>query len=162
MAGDAMKFTAIQRLEMYSIPEPNSGCWLWTKFVDKDEYGFIRNNGVRMRAHRFSYQYHKGNIPSGMVVCHKCDNPSCVNPEHLFIGTKKDNTQDMLNKGRNGLTGARGESNGNTKLKELDIIDIIKSSKSYKKLAEIYGVGSSTIARIKKRQVWAHVKLEDF
>ena len=143
------------------IPEPNTGCWIWLKFLDKDGYGFIRDNGVRHRAHRYSFLKHNGDIPKGHVVCHSCDNPTCVNPEHLFSGTKKDNTQDMLKKGRNGRTGTKGEKNPKTTLKERDVISIIKSSSTYRELSKLYNVSVSTIGRIKKRHVWAHVKLED-
>ncbi|MGJ8660688.1 MAG: HNH endonuclease signature motif containing protein [Bacteroidota bacterium] len=161
MAGRCSNLSTYDVFEQSYIPEPNSGCWLWLNFLDKDGYGFIRDNGIRHRAHRYSFLKHKGEIPKDNVVCHKCDNPTCVNPDHLFIGTKKDNTQDMLKKGRNGKTGARGEMNPNTKLKENDIINIVKSNFSNTKLSRIYDVSMSTIARIKTRQVWAHVKLED-
>jgi hypothetical protein len=161
MAGDASKYTAIERLEMYSIPEPNTGCWLWMNFLDKDGYGFIRDNGTRKRAHRFSYETYKGEIPKDNVVCHRCDNPSCVNPGHLFAGTKKDNTQDMLRKNRQGTFRLKGEENPKAKLKSSDILNIIKSTESYSKLARLYNVGKSTIARIKKRQTWAHIELEN-
>lgn len=83
-----------------SIPEPNTGCWLWTgpTFPGK-EYGISRK-GKKRFAHRLSYEAFRGNIPKGLCVCHSCDVPSCVNPDHLWIGSAKDNMADMIRKGR--------------------------------------------------------------
>lgn len=84
------------------IPEPNTGCWLWTNALDKDGYGFIfidRKTSSK-RAHRFSWALHNGKIPYGGVIMHKCDTPSCVNPEHLVLGTHADNIFDKTSKHR--------------------------------------------------------------
>ena len=88
-------------------PEPVSGCWLWTGSLDDKGYGRvwagIRTSGGNKRpspASRVSYQLHVGEIPKGLVVRHKCDNPACVAPHHLEVGTKKENTQDMVLRGR--------------------------------------------------------------
>lgn len=78
---------------------PNS-CWIWGLRVDKQGYGRINFNSKTEQAHRISYKAFRGDIPNGMCVLHKCDNPTCVNPDHLFLGTKKDNVQDMILKGR--------------------------------------------------------------
>lgn len=87
-----------------------SGCWQWTLTVRKDGYGLCRRFGKIQYAHRLSYQMHVGDIPVGLGVLHDCDNPRCVNPEHLFLGTQKDNMQDASRKGRN--TRLFGKSNG--------------------------------------------------
>ena len=77
-------------------------CWIWKGHILWDGYGQFRGyNSLKMRAHRFSFEYYKHKIPEGMQVLHTCDNPKCVNPEHLFIGTHKDNMHDMTMKGRN-------------------------------------------------------------
>ena len=77
-----------------------TGCWEWTGFKNKKGYGTLSVNHKQRGAHRLSYQFYRGPIPKGMCVCHICDNPSCVNPDHLFLGTIQDNTQDMIDKNR--------------------------------------------------------------
>ena len=86
--------------ESRSIPEPNSGCFLWLSNRDKKGYGILRFNGKPWRAHRLAWTLKYGKVPSGLLVCHRCDNPSCVNPLHLFVGSYADNERDKVKKGR--------------------------------------------------------------
>jgi len=82
------------------VPEPMSGCWIWIGSTNAYGYGDIRYKQKPYKAHRASWMIHKGDIPNGMIVCHKCDVPACVNPNHLFLGTHMDNTKDKIAKGR--------------------------------------------------------------
>lgn len=93
--------TPAQILELVE-PEPNSGCWLWPGDTLKG-YGRVSYIGTRQAAHRVSWLIHRGLIPEGLFVCHKCDVKLCVNPDHLFLGTQVDNMQDWTKKGKNRL-----------------------------------------------------------
>ena len=161
---------SIAFIEKRSIPEPNSGCWLWTAYCDKDGYGICctgsmqANTRRHIKAHRLSYATFKGPIPDGKIVCHACDTPSCVNPDHLFAGTWNDNVQDMMRKNRNRGGGKPhpGEANGNARLTvaQVEIIRAqhIRAKRSVEgstaDLAQRFGVSSSTIQRIAKCETW--------
>lgn len=91
--------------------EPNSGCWIWAGAHKKNGYGhFYNGRGKFILAHRFSYEFHVGDIPDGLVVMHDCDQPWCVNPNHLSVGTQKKNIQDSFRKGRSVRKGQRQPS----------------------------------------------------
>ncbi len=88
------------RFEDKFIPEPNSGCWLWTAGVNQRGYGKMKIKGRVVYAHRVAWSLMVGKIPRNRFICHHCDTPACVNPRHLFIGTSYDNMRDMVKKGR--------------------------------------------------------------
>jgi hypothetical protein len=90
----------ITRFERKFIPEPNSGCWLWTDAVTAKGYGRILVGNKSRIASRVSHYIYKGTIPTGLLVCHTCDTPSCVNPDHLWLGSAADNMKDCSDKGR--------------------------------------------------------------
>ena len=85
------------------IATDRGGCWQWTAGTFDSGYGAISIDGKMMKAHRVAYAEFVGLIPVGMCVCHRCDNPGCINPAHLFLGTNADNATDMMEKGRHGL-----------------------------------------------------------
>lgn len=121
-------------------------------------YGTVRGHGNEpIYAHRYSYELHKGLIPKDGIlhVCHTCDNPSCVNPDHLFLGTMSENMKDKIKKGRN----PRGEKSGLAVLSEKEVLEIrsIYPALSCKKLGEKYGVNGNTIFDIIKRRTWTHI-----
>jgi hypothetical protein len=149
--------TLRDRFEAKYIPEPNTGCWLWTAVCTEKGYGKFRADNRKIaRAHRVSYELYIGDIPKGMFVCHKCDNPGCVNPDHLFIGTAADNTNDMMKKGRGVFL--KGERHGRARFSEDDIVAIRADTRSQIEIAKEYGVHESTISHIKTRRTWSHVK----
>ncbi|KKK76925.1 hypothetical protein LCGC14_2858760 [marine sediment metagenome] len=92
--------TSEERFNEKWIPVTETGCWLWMAHKNPNGYGTLRVDSVDFPAHRYSWMLHKGRIPEGLCVLHKCDTPLCVNPEHLWLGTKKDNTHDAIKKGR--------------------------------------------------------------
>jgi hypothetical protein len=118
----------------------------------------IGNNKRAMGAHRFIWKQCFGEIPEGMFVCHKCDNPKCINPEHLFLGTQKDNMKDMAKKGRS----MWGEKHRSAKLKKEQVIEIKNKLKNYKyglvhKIAKEYGISDREISSIKNNKKWKKI-----
>lgn len=122
-------------------------CWPWKGTVGQHGYGIFRLRGKNVRAHRHSYLLHKGDVPDDLLVCHSCDNTICVNPSHLFLGTSKDNTADMIAKGR-GKRLAYGEDNPSCKLsdEQLQQIRTLAQTANMTRIAKIYGVSRSLIS----------------
>src|SRR5688572_24439688 len=116
------------------------GCWIWQGATD-GRYGEARLNGKKQKTHRIAWTLVNGEIPEGMFALHRCDNPPCVNPDHLFLGTKKDNRADCLQKGRQ----ARGEMNGSALLTADAVRAIRASSLPHRELARMFGVVRSAI-----------------
>lgn len=136
-------------------------CWIWRPSAESNHHGrfHIGKLGKAMiGSHRWSYEFNLGPIPNDMLVCHRCDNPPCVNPGHLFLGTSSDNMKDCVQKGRS--VNNRGESCGTAKLTNKQVLDIRSRSVcwgSEKRLAKEFGVNPNTICHIRKGRTWKHV-----
>jgi hypothetical protein len=148
----------VYRFHESYVPEPNSGCWLWLGSQRGSMgYGSIKIKGKNVVSHRYSWEIHYGEIPYLSLVCHTCDNPACVNPSHLFLGSHKDNRADMFKKGRQnckGPTTLKGESNPSAKLSQLQADEIRKSGMKINDLTKKYGVSRSTVFRIRNGKLW--------
>jgi hypothetical protein len=135
----------------------NDGCWEWLKCCDTAGYGIAYMDCVSYGAHRVSYVIHTGPIPEGLVVRHTCDNPICVNPAHLILGTHADNSQDRADRKRTAV----GEANGKSKLTEAEIHSIralkLRNSIPNRKLAKLFGVTHTTINCILRGDTWNSV-----
>lgn len=129
--------------------EPNSGCWLWTGARQRDGYGVLKVDRKNVAAHRFSWERENGPIPANLCALHKCDTPSCVNPAHLFLGTRGDNARDKAAKGR--CHNNRGERNGRSKLTDAQV-EVIRErlaiGQTQYRIAADYGVAQCTISDI--------------
>jgi hypothetical protein len=133
-------------------------CWEWTGKKCNWGYGSLwAGDGKLIGAHRLSYILHKGDIPDGMVVQHDCDNPACVNPRHLTLGTHKTNSDDKMRKGRWKPGGSRGEGIANSRLKEADVIQIRAANGTLREIAEQFDVCEGAIWNIRSGRTWAHV-----
>jgi len=134
-----------------------TGCWIWTGALNGGGYGSMTINSESVRAHRYSYELHIGPIPPQMFVCHSCDVRSCVNPDHLFLGTNQDNMQDCVNKGRI----SRGEDRHNAKLTP-DLVGEIRerylAGETQHFLAKEYNMCQSTISRVCAEKYWSHIQ----
>lgn len=144
------------------------GCWLWDSCLNNGGYGRFWFSGRKVLAHRLAYQLYVGEIPKGMQVLHSCDQPRCVNPDHLHLGTQEDNQREMVNRGRaacgdrNGSRRRpeslrRGSSHGRAKLTEEQVRHIRASVEPVKILAVRHGVSDTLIRMIVNNRIWKHV-----
>lgn len=147
-----MSKTVQQRFDEKYTPEPNSGCWLWMGARNEKGYGSMDVNGRSERAHRVSYRLHRGSIPEGLFVLHKCDIRRCVNPDHLFLGTAADNTADMFAKGR--ASDRSGANNPNSKITKLQAEEIRASKLPISVLMEKIGLSYHQIYCIQVGYRW--------
>lgn len=143
----------------------SDSCWFWVGAIDtspSNHYGlFSIKEGCRVRAHRFSYLIHKGNIPDGQVVRHTCDVQHCVNPDHLILGSQRENVLDAKERGRL-LTGSSNSSKKkNNKLTKELVLEIrlrySAEKKSHQKLADEYGVTRSVMSHVLRGDIWSWV-----
>lgn len=135
------RFIMDAKERFYTHVKKTETCWLWVGAKNWGGYGHVKVNGIMVSAHRRSYEMEFGSIPTGFHVLHKCDNPSCVNPEHLYLGTHRDNMKDRAEKKRSYI----GLGRGYKKLSPSQVNQIKKSNLSQHELARIYNVDNATI-----------------
>lgn len=158
-----MKVTKENINNFWKRVEKTDNCWIWRGGVNSRGYGnfAFRKNGkvINNRAHRFAYILSEGKVPLNLMVCHKCNNPLCVRPDHLYMGSGSDNVQDAIISGL--WNPPQGEKNGMSKLTEKEVRKIRKmfASGNYyqKELANIFGVMRENISQIVNKRSWAHI-----
>lgn len=146
--------------------DPNSGCWLWPYRLGSTGYGAVSRttNGKRNRnvgVHRLSYEANYGKIPAGMCICHKCDMPSCVRPEHLYLGTHKQNAKDRVDRGRQ-ARGQRAFAPSTMKLTDDQVSAILVASGTGREIAKAFNVSSATVSMIRSGKIWKHLTSKAF
>ncbi len=150
-----MKRSYMERFDSFVMPEPMSGCFLWIGGTDADGYGCFWYEGKTVKAHKMSWIMNFGSIPDNQCVLHKCDNPPCINPNHLFLGSNKDNTQDSIKKNRRAIF--YGDENPVSKLTSTDVALIRTSKTKQQILAKELGVTRSLISMVRNRKIWRHI-----
>ena len=128
-------------------------CWHWSGGLGRGGYGAFWYKGKTMPAHRWSYEYFIGPIPKNKFVCHECDNPSCVNPYHLWIGGAIENVSDMVSKNRQ----AKGSKQGLSKLTEKQVKSIRKDNRLQTIIAKEFGIDQTQVSNIKTKKHWRHI-----
>ena len=141
----------------WSKVDKGSKCWVWTAGTNRG-YGEFWIEDRMHKAHRISYEMEYRSVPPSMCVLHTCDNPPCVNPKHLFVGSQKDNIADAHSKGRLKNGTSLGSMHWCSKLTEKQVSIILKDTRTHRKIAKEYKVSRSTVSLIKQRKTWKHVR----
>lgn len=147
-----------QRFERFVPDRPETGCWIWRASLDSRGYGHATIDGRLTIASRWSWQIHRGAIPDGACVLHRCDVRACVNPDHLFLGSKSDNMFDMHAKRRHPRVGMRGESNPSAKITEDAVRRIRLAIGTEDQVGAEFGISPAMAGMIRRRKRWAHVE----
>jgi len=133
-----------------------SGCWVWENAKTRG-YGVLNVEGKVEYAHRLSWQFYCGDIPTGMYILHHCDNRPCVNPEHLFLGTHHANMVDMRAKGRGKNPVYHGEGHPSTRLTNEKVLAIRLDKRVQTVIARDYGISQTHVSDIKLHKIWKHI-----
>lgn len=166
------QITDLDALRARTEPDTNGGCWLWTGALTSQGYGKFMVAGSARMAHRAALELSLGQaLPPGVLACHRCDTPACINPDHIFAGTPRDNIHDMVRKGRGRYRFSRppassrpsgynaGAINGSAKLTEAAAIEVIAAPRSIPStvLARHFGVSDSAIRECRLGYTWRHL-----
>lgn len=143
-----------EKLAFWSSRMPN-GCLEWHGSLNEDGYGILYVDGASRMAHKVSLEHAEGPLPKGICACHKCDNRICIDPDHLFPGTRRQNNADMVAKGRN--TAPQGEAHFRAKLTDADVRAIRVSDDAHRVIAANFGVTHGLVGQIKRRTIWRHL-----
>ena len=138
--------TEIERLEHYTDKKGHDDCWLWLSNKDKDGYGTMRSGSKNKRAHRVAYEHYIGKIPKGKLVLHSCNNPSCVNPNHLRVGVHNDNMRDRFKAGNY----TASEKHPNSKFSNKIVEKVRVSVGSYAKIGKLFNMSATQVGNIKR------------
>jgi hypothetical protein len=145
------------KARLYKRLTVTPGCWIWGGSISQAGYGSIGFLEKVIGAHRVSYIVHFGPIPEGLNVLHRCDNRRCVNPDHLFLGTIRDNNADRQTKGRSVIPNNRGSRNGNAKLTDTQVQQIRDDQRLHREIAQAFHISRATVGDIKNGKRWKHV-----
>jgi len=145
----------IERFEEKYVKIAGVDCWIWTGARHTFGYGNFWTGKKYDVAHRVSYALYVGEIPQGMNVLHKCDNPSCIRPDHLFIGTDQDNIYDKCMKGRARGPKMVGEKNPSSKISSEIVLLIRADKRAHRVICNDYGISKTQVGRIKRNESWA-------
>jgi hypothetical protein len=143
-----------EKIEKHITRIPESGCWIWMSTIENSGYGRVCDGKKPFYAHRVAYEQKYGSIPNGKMALHHCDIRCCVNPDHLFIGSQKDNMIDKMLKNRQ----AKGEKHGNSRLTESQALEAKFSSEKPEVLAKKFGYSASGIRQIKAGTAWKYLE----
>jgi len=150
----------VERLKSGVLEDKSSGCWVWQGAVEKDGYGvvYFREYGKfrKVLAHRLSFEIHHHLIPDGKCVCHSCDLPACINPDHLWLGSHGENHADRDQKGRQ----AKGQQHGRSKLTDSDVLQIYKllrTGYSAYAISKRFPISHTQAWEISRGKAWAHL-----
>lgn len=143
--------TVAERLANRSVRDAN-GCLIWQGAKLPFGHGTLQYNNIKTKAHRVAWELANGPIPAGKIICHRCDVPSCINVDHLFLGTQADNIADMMRKGRG--VAPNGEKNGKARLTAAQVDAIVADPRRQIDIAKDYGIKQPQVSRIKRGQTW--------
>ena len=146
-----------KRFDSFVMPVPEAGCWLWAGAAHVKGYGYFSVHGKGRRAHRVSYEMACGPIPTGLSVCHKCDTPACVNPDHLFVGDQRANILDAVAKGRVCTSAASAARRPNQKLTDDEARQVLTGDEPQYVLARRFGVDKKVIRNIRRGKTYRWV-----